>query len=223
VEALVDVFLSIEEGEGVAIMGPSGSGKSTLMNLLGCLDTATNGSYWLNGQDVRGLSRTALANFRNRHVGFIFQNFNLLARATALENVEMPLVYAGYGARQRRKRALDMLSAVDLADRVHHLPSQLSGGQQQRVAIARALANSPQLVLADEPTGSLDSRTSEIVMHALKAAQQSGLTVVLITHDARLAMQMDRVVSLSDGRIIGDTSSVSEVRRMEDALVAALG
>jgi putative ABC transport system ATP-binding protein len=221
VEALVDVSLSIEEGESVAIMGPSGSGKSTLMNLLGCLDTPTKGTYRLDGQDVRRLSRTALANFRNRHVGFIFQSFNLLQRATALENVEMPLVYAGYDARKRRQRAFEVLKAVGLDDRVHHLPSQLSGGQQQRVAIARALANSPQIVLADEPTGSLDSKTSEIVIRALKIVHAKGLTVILITHDARLAMQMDRVISLSDGRIVGDSSAPGELRAMEAALEAA--
>jgi putative ABC transport system ATP-binding protein len=221
VDALADVSLSIEEGESVAIMGPSGSGKSTLMNLLGCLDTATKGTYRLDGQDVRRLSRTALANFRNRHVGFIFQSFNLLARASALENVEMPLVYAGYDARKRRQRAFEVLKAVGLGERMHHLPSQLSGGQQQRVAIARALANSPQIVLADEPTGSLDSKTSDIVMRALKIVHARGLTVILITHDARLAMQMDRVISLSDGRIVGDTSAPGELRAMEAALEAA--
>jgi putative ABC transport system ATP-binding protein len=206
VDALKDVSLAIEAGESVAIMGQSGSGKTTLMNLLGCLDLPTSGRYMLDGQDVARLSRTALAQFRNRHVGFIFQSFNLLSRATALENVELPLVYGGMGTRQRRQRALEMLEAVGLADRVHHLPSQLSGGQQQRVAIARALANSPQLILADEPTGSLDSQTSRLVMDALRLVNSRGLTVVLITHDAKLAQEMKRIITLSDGKVVGDSA-----------------
>jgi putative ABC transport system ATP-binding protein len=209
VDALKDVSLAIESGESVAIMGQSGSGKTTLMNLLGCLDLPTSGRYLLDGQDVARLSRTALAQFRNRQVGFIFQSFNLLSRATALENVELPLVYGGMGVRQRRKRALEMLEAVGLADRVHHLPSQLSGGQQQRVAIARALANAPQLVLADEPTGSLDSQTSRLVMDALRLVNSRGLTVVLITHDPKLAQEMERIITLSDGKVVGDSAAPS--------------
>jgi putative ABC transport system ATP-binding protein len=210
VGALVDVTLTIEPGEAVAIMGPSGSGKSTLMNLLGCLDTASSGRYLLDGQDVGRLSRTKLAAVRNRQIGFIFQSFNLLARATALENVELPLIYAGWGGRRRRRRALELLEAVGLADRAHHRPSQLSGGEQQRVAIARALANGPKLLLADEPTGSLDSQSSKSIMRLLGEISARGLTLVLITHDGTLAATMPRVIALHDGRVVSDTAAPPE-------------
>jgi putative ABC transport system ATP-binding protein len=207
VDALVDVSLSIETGEAVAIMGASGSGKSTLVNLLGCLDTPTSGNYLLDGEDVGQKGRAALARLRNRQIGFVFQSFNLLPRATAIENVELPLTYAGLGAKQRRRRALELMDAVGLGDRSHHLPSQLSGGQQQRVAIARALAMSPKVLLADEPTGSLDSRTSKAILGLLESINQQGITVLLITHDPTIAASMRRVVQLHDGRIIADDTN----------------
>ena len=206
IAAVADVTLTIDAGEAVAVIGPSGSGKSTLMNLLGCLDTPSSGRYLLDGQDVGRLSRGKLAAVRNREIGFIFQSFNLLARATALENVELPLIYAGGGGRSRRRRALELLEAVGLADRTHHRPSQLSGGQQQRVAIARALANGPKLLLADEPTGSLNSQSSKSIMRLLDEISGGGLTLVLITHDATLAATMPRIITLHDGRVVSDTS-----------------
>jgi putative ABC transport system ATP-binding protein len=204
VDALVDVTFKVAAGESVAIIGASGSGKSTLMNVLGCLDLPSSGRYRLAGQDVAGLSRARLAAFRNRHIGFVFQGFNLLARATALENVELPLIYAGLSGRERRRRAREMLDAVGLADRAHHLPAQLSGGQQQRVAIARALVNEPKLLLADEPTGSLDSRASEAIMNLLTGLNAQGRTLVLITHDPSVAAAMPRIITLHDGRILSD-------------------
>jgi putative ABC transport system ATP-binding protein len=207
VDALVDVTFKVAAGESVAIIGASGSGKSTLMNVLGCLDLPSSGTYRLAGHDVAGLSRARLAAFRNSHIGFVFQGFNLLARATALENVELPLVYAGLTGRARRLRAREMLDAVGLADRSHHLPAQLSGGQQQRVAIARALVNEPKLLLADEPTGSLDSRSSEAIMTLLADLTAQGRTLVLITHDPALAAAMPRVITLHDGRILSDVAA----------------
>jgi putative ABC transport system ATP-binding protein len=208
VAALDGLTLAIEAGEAVAVMGPSGSGKSTLMNLLGCLDRPTAGSYRLDGRDVSRLSRRQLAVERNRRIGFVFQGFNLLARATAVENVELPLVYAGVFGRLRRRRALAALEQVGLADRAGHLPSQLSGGQQQRVAIARALVNQPRLLLADEPTGSLDSRASEGVLELLAEVNREGITLVLITHDAGVAQTMRRIVRLHDGRLLADEAVV---------------
>ena len=204
VPALRGVSLAIDGGEFVAIMGSSGSGKSTLMNLLGCLDSPSSGTYHLAGEDVLRLSSNKLAAVRNKSIGFVFQQFNLLARATALENVELPLVYAGLGRRERRRRARKALARMGLSDREHHRPSQLSGGQQQRVAIARALVNEPLLLLADEPTGALDSVTSDEIMAALLRLNESGLTVILVTHDPDVARYARRIIHLKDGRVVSD-------------------
>jgi len=202
--ALRGVTLDIARNEYVAIMGPSGSGKSTMMNLLGCLDTPTSGEYWLNGEEVSRLSDDALARVRNREIGFVFQTFNLLPRATALHNVELPLVYAGAGGRERRERALEALDRVGLADRVHHRPNELSGGQRQRVAIARALVNRPSILLADEPTGNLDSVTSEEIMRVFGDLHAAGQTVIMVTHEPDIAAHAERVVVLRDGRVESD-------------------
>lgn len=204
VHALNDISISIGRGEFVAIMGASGSGKSTLMNQIGCLDTPTSGTYRLNGVDVSNLTSDALAELRNRDIGFCFQSYNLLARATALANVEVPLIYAGIDRPQRHARAAEVLAEVGLADRVHHLPSQLSGGQQQRVAIARALVNKPQLILADEPTGTLDSRTGQEIMALFGRLNDAGITVILVTHDQSVAGFARRVISLKDGYMVDD-------------------
>lgn len=204
VPALRGVSLAIDRGEFVAVMGSSGSGKSTLMNLLGCLDAPSSGTYHLAGQDVLRLSSNKLAAVRNTSVGFVFQQFNLLARATALENVELPMVYAGIGLRERRRRAREVLAQVGLSDREHHRPSQLSGGQQQRVAIARALVNQPLLLLADEPTGALDSVTSDEIMATLVRLNEGGLTVTVVTHDAEVARYARRVIHFKDGRVVSD-------------------
>lgn len=213
VEALRDVDLMIPSGEFVAAMGPSGSGKTTLMNLLGCLDRPSGGRYWLADEEVSRLSRNALAEVRNRQIGFVFQNYNLLPRTTALENVELPLVYAGMRAGPRRQRARDLLANVGLAGREHHMPSQLSGGQQQRVAIARALANDPKLVLADEPTGALDTRSGLEVMAIFQDLNRTGVTVVMVTHEADVARYASRQISFRDGRLVLD-----QVQRPDDAL-----
>jgi putative ABC transport system ATP-binding protein len=202
--ALNDVSVRIAEGEFVAVMGPSGSGKSTFMNVLGCLDRPSSGRYRLAGEDVAGLSPNGLAAIRNRLIGFVFQGFNLLPRTTAAENVELPLLYAGVPAAERRRRALARLAEMGLADRADHLPSQLSGGQQQRVAIARALANDPRLILADEPTGALDTRTSEEVMALFQGCNARGITVVLVTHEADIAAFARRLLRFRDGRLISD-------------------
>ena len=204
VEALKGVDLDVDRGEFVAVVGPSGSGKSTLMNLLGCLDTPTSGLYRLSGETVGGLDRNRLAEIRNRHVGFVFQNFNLLPYATALENVELPLLFGGVPAKQRRERAKAMLEKVDLADRMEHRPTELSGGQMQRVAIARALVNRPTMVLADEPTGNLDSASGQGIVGLFQELNASGQTVVMITHDTAIARIASRVIQIRDGAIVDD-------------------
>ncbi len=202
--ALQSVTLDIRRNEYVAIMGPSGSGKSTMMNLLGCLDTPTGGEYWLNGQEVSRLSDDQLARVRNREIGFVFQTFNLLPRATALHNVELPLVYAGARARERRERAAAALARVGLEHRMDHRPNELSGGQRQRVAIARALVNEPSILLADEPTGNLDSVTSEEIMRVFGDLHAAGQTVIMVTHEPDIAAHAERVVVLRDGRVESD-------------------
>jgi putative ABC transport system ATP-binding protein len=204
VEALRGVDLAIGANEYVAVVGPSGSGKSTLMNILGCLDTPTAGEYELSCEKVAGLDRNRLAEIRNRHIGFVFQNFNLLGYATALENVELPLLFAGLGAKERRQRAAAMLERVNLADRMDHKPTELSGGQMQRVAIARALVNRPAMVLADEPTGNLDSASGKAIVEIFEELHASGQTIVMITHDAGVAKLASRVVKISDGQIVED-------------------
>ena len=210
VYALREIDLQIRAGEFVAVVGASGSGKSTLMNVLGCLDRPTRGGYYLDGVEVGARNNDARAIVRNRMIGFIFQGFNLLPRTSALENVELPLQYRGVGIRERRRRALDVLASVGLADRVHHAPNQLSGGQQQRVAIARALVTSPALVLADEPTGNLDSRTSDEVLALLqKLNRDHGLTLVLVTHESDVAACASRVITMRDGSVVADLANAT--------------
>ena len=204
VRALRGIDLAIARNEYVAIMGPSGSGKSTLMNIVGCLDTPNAGEYWLNGQLVSTMSDDALARVRNKEIGFVFQTFNLLPRATALHNVELPLVYAGVASDERRRRAKEALAKVQLEDRMDHRPNELSGGQRQRVAIARALVNDPSMLLADEPTGNLDSQTSEEIMRVFETLASSGQTVVMVTHEPDIAAHARRVVVLRDGLISTD-------------------
>jgi putative ABC transport system ATP-binding protein len=201
VHALNDVSLEIQKGEFLAIIGPSGSGKSTLMNMLGCLDRPNKGTYHLDGKDIGKMDDNSLAAIRNQKIGFIFQNFNLLGKLSALENVELPLVYAGMSTRERRERALEGLEKVGLKDRAGHLPTQLSGGQQQRVAIARALVGQPAILLADEPTGALDSKTSKEILLLMKELNELGHTIILITHDLEIAKQAKRMVSIQDGEL----------------------
>ncbi len=207
VRALDGVDLTVDHGEYLAVMGPSGSGKSTLMNLLGCLDTPSAGRYLLNGRRISGLADEELARIRNEEVGFVFQTFNLLPRTTALENVELPLVYGGVPRRERRRRAREALERVGLGDRMHHRPNELSGGQRQRVAIARALVNDPSLLLADEPTGNLDSRVSEEIMELFDELNAAGNTIVVVTHEEDIAARTRRVVRLLDGRVVADERS----------------
>ena len=207
--ALDHVSLHVGEGEYVAIIGPSGSGKSTLMNIIGCLDTADSGEYQLAGKKIGSYSSRQLARLRNRHIGFIFQGFHLLQKLTALENVELPLIYQKVGRRERRKRAKAALEKVGLGQRMGHKPTELSGGQQQRCAIARALVTRPKLILADEPTGNLDSRTGQEIMAMLDELHAAGNTIVLITHDSDVAARADRLIRIVDGRVHEDTSSAS--------------
>jgi putative ABC transport system ATP-binding protein len=211
VRALRGVDMVVERNEYVAIMGPSGSGKSTLMNMIGCLDTPTEGEYWLNGHAVSGLRDDELARIRNREIGFVFQTFNLLPRASALHNVELPLIYAGTSAKQRRERAAHVLDRVGLADRVLHRPAELSGGQRQRVAVARALVNHPAILLADEPTGNLDSATSAEIMALFDELHADGQTIIVVTHERDIAAHAHRVITLRDGVIASDTQQRAAV------------
>jgi putative ABC transport system ATP-binding protein len=206
VRALRGVDLAVRRNEYVAIMGPSGSGKSTLMNLIGCLDTPSSGEYWLNGLQVSTMTDDALAQVRNKEIGFVFQTFNLLPRATALQNVELPLVYAGVSSTERKRRASEALERVQLGSRMSHKPNELSGGQRQRVAIARALVNVPSILLADEPTGNLDSQTSEEIMRVFESLAEQGQTVIMVTHEPDIAAHARRVVVLRDGVIASDDS-----------------
>ena len=220
VHALAGVSMTIEAGEFVAVMGPSGSGKSTFMNMIGCLDRPTSGSYWIAGEDAARMNADDLAAVRNRRIGFVFQQFNLLARTSALENVELPLMYANVPMQERHARALAKLKLVGLAERSGHQPNQLSGGQQQRVAIARALVNNPALILADEPTGALDSRTSVEIMALLQQLNADGMTIVLVTHEHDVAAFASRLVMFRDGRIVSDerqapTSAAEALRALD--------
>ncbi|MEN9908280.1 MAG: hypothetical protein RLZZ540_1429 [Bacteroidota bacterium] len=212
VYVLKGIDLEIKKGEYVALMGPSGSGKSTLMNLLGCLDTPTSGSYILNGKDVSKMKDDELAEIRNKEIGFVFQTFNLLPRTTALDNVALPMIYAGHPKSERNKRATEVLKQVDLADRMDHQPNQLSGGQRQRVAVARALVNKPSIILADEPTGNLDSKTSVEIMKLFNEIHENGNTVILVTHEEEIASYAHRIIRLRDGLIESDTRKKLDVK-----------
>ena len=212
VHALVDLSIAIPRGEMIAIMGPSGSGKSTCMNLLGCLDSPSAGNYWLDGEDVSQLDSDALAHIRNEKIGFVFQQFNLLARATALDNVELPLTYGRIPRRQRHEKAARALEAVGLGQRMDHRPSQLSGGQMQRVAIARAIVNNPRVLMADEPTGALDSRTGAEIMALFQRLNSEGITVIVVTHDEHVAEHAKRILRFRDGRLVSDEAVASPIR-----------
>lgn len=212
VKALDDVSLSIQKNEYVAIMGPSGSGKSTLMNIIGCLDTPTHGSYVLNGNNVSDLSDNQLAEIRNREIGFVFQTFNLLPRSHSLHNVELPLIYAGVPAHIRKEKAALALHNVGLGDRIHHKPNELSGGQRQRVAVARALINNPSIILADEPTGNLDSKTGDEIMILFRELHQNGNTIIVVTHEEYIAEHAARIIRLKDGLIESDKPNPTRVR-----------
>ena len=212
VKALKDVSLTVRRGEFLAIMGPSGSGKSTCLHILGCLDTPTSGEYLLEGASIAILSKNELAEIRNRRLGFVFQGFNLLARTTAIENVELPMIYGKVSSSVRREKALTALSMVGLAERANHFNNQLSGGEQQRVAIARALVNDPALILADEPTGNLDSKTSDEIMGIFRELNDKGITIILVTHESDVAAYAQRIVTFLDGRIISDTSGDGQKR-----------
>lgn len=212
VQALQDISIAIEKGEYVAFMGPSGSGKSTLMNIIGCLDTPSGGSYILNNQLVSEMTENELAEIRNKEIGFVFQTFNLLPRASALENVGLPLIYAGFGKAERDERAMQALESVNLADRYHHKPNELSGGQRQRVAIARALVNNPSIILADEPTGNLDSKTSYDIMGLFQELHDKGNTIIMVTHEDDIAHYAHRIIRLKDGLVEWDKKNENVTR-----------
>ena len=207
VKAVDDISFGIDEGDFVSIVGPSGSGKTTLMNIIGCLDSPTSGRYRLAGEDVSAMTKGQLAGVRNRSIGFVFQSFNLLPRESALENVELPLIYAGVSPQERRERALEMLRRVRLEGREYHVPNELSGGQRQRVAVARALAGNPKIILADEPTGALDSKTGVEIMKLFSDLNEEGVTLIMVTHDGDLARQAKRVIQIRDGRILQDVAA----------------
>jgi putative ABC transport system ATP-binding protein len=213
VQALKSVSLEINKNEYVALMGPSGSGKSTLMNILGCLDTPSGGTYLLSNHDVSSMGDNELAEIRNKEIGFVFQTFNLLPRSTALDNVALPLIYAGWPKEKRNKRAMEVLEQVSLADRVHHKPNELSGGQRQRVAVARALVNAPSIILADEPTGNLDSKTSLEIMALFEEIHRKGNTIILVTHEEDIAKHAHRIIRLKDGLVESDTVN-EEITKM---------
>ncbi len=215
VKALRTISLEIDKNEYVALMGPSGSGKSTLMNILGCLDTPTNGEYFLAGKDVSKMDDNALADIRNREIGFVFQTFNLLPRSTALENVMLPLIYAGYSKSERMTMAKNTLDNVHLADRMDHKPNELSGGQRQRVAVARALVNKPAIILADEPTGNLDSKTSIEIMALFEEIHNQGNTVIVVTHEEDIAKHAHRIIRLKDGEVFSDEKNKNIIRLLE--------
>jgi putative ABC transport system ATP-binding protein len=220
IHVLFGIDLFIEKNEYVAIMGPSGSGKSTLMNIMGCLDTVTDGYYEINGRNVSDMSDDELAGIRNREIGFVFQNFNLLPRSDALHNTELPLIYSGIKKKERRERAIHALEMVGLANRMHHRPNELSGGQRQRVALARALVNNPSIVLADEPTGNLDSKTGQEIMEVLEDIHSKGNTIILVTHEHDIAQYASRAVHILDGRIDSDTVTENGNRRKNGIPIA---